>query len=329
MAKTVVITGAMGFIGSHTCKVFKKAGYRVVGIDREYTIPTATKFVDAFLKDDYVNVAAKIAVMENADAIIHLAATSLVGPSIKNPGEYYFNNVSKTNQMMEDLRTLKYTGKVIFSSSAAVYGNDYSRPIVETDRTTPVSPYGHSKLMCEQILKDHSYAGNIPCIALRYFNACGCDPDGDIGNTEDDSHLIPRIINKILTQERFVLNGNDFNTPDGTCIRDYLHVMDIAKAHLEAVCLAETLKPNEFRVYNLGTGVGYSNLSIIKACETVVGDLLRYKFGERREGDPDELIASPEAFLRDTSWAPLNSNLNTIIHTTYNWMKKLDINDGD
>lgn len=327
--KTVIITGALGFIGSHTAKVFKRAGYRVVGIDRELTIPQGTQFLDALLKDDFVNITAQAAILENAEAIIHIAGTSLVGPSISNPYEYYDNNVSKTNKMLEDLHKLNWKGKIVFSSSAATYGNECAVPISENATQLPVSPYGYSKLMGEQLIDSYCRAYGMKGIALRYFNACGCDIDGDLGNVKNDTHLIPRIIESILTYDRFVMNGNDFNTRDGTCIRDYLHVLDIAHAHLEAVCLAETLHTGEFVAYNLGTGSGHSNLEIVKACEYVTDCHLNLRFGGRREGDPDELIANPNQFMNATGWKPKYSDLITIIKTTHSWMKKFDYSEEE
>lgn len=327
--KTVIITGALGFIGSHTAKVFQRAGYRVVGIDRELTIPQGSLFLDALLKDDFVNIAAQAASFEKADAIIHIAGTSLVGPSISNPYEYYDNNVVKTNRMLEDLRNLKWKGKIVFSSSAATYGNDCTVPISENAVQRPVSPYGFSKLMGEQLIQSYGHAYGMKGIALRYFNACGCDIEGDLGNTRYDTHLIPRIIENIITRNRFVMNGNDFNTRDGTCVRDYLHVLDIANAHLEAVCLAETLHSGDFVAYNLGTGSGHTNLEIVKACEEVTGDSLNLRFSDRREGDPDELVANPYNFMNATSWKPEHSDLTTIIKTTYNWMKKFNYSEEE
>lgn len=323
----VLITGASGFIGSHTAKEFKKAGWHVIGLDREITIPESTLFFDYFIKDDYVNMAAFVAATEKVDAIIHIAATSLVGPSILNPSEYYSNNVSKTNQMLHDLHKNGWNKTIVFSSSASVYGNNdikFDQPLLETDEKNPVSPYGRTKLMCEQIIQDHCYAYGFKGIALRYFNASGCDVDGRLGNKVNDSHLIPQIIESIITNKTFTVFGSDFNTPDGTCLRDYLNVNDIANAHLEAVRLAETLDSNTFNVYNLGTGSGYTNLEIVKAVERFTGNNVKLIKGPRREGDPDARVADPTKFINATAWRPTNSSLEQIVTTTYNWMKKLN-----
>ena len=198
------------------------------------------------------------------------------------------------------------------------------QPLLETDEKNPVSPYGRTKLMCEQIIQDHCYAYGFKGIALRYFNASGCDVDGRLGNKVNDSHLIPQIIESIITNKTFTVFGSDFNTPDGTCLRDYLNVNDIANAHLEAVRLAETLDSNTFNVYNLGTGSGYTNLEIVKAVERFTGNNVKLIKGPRREGDPDARVADPTKFINATAWRPTNSSLEQIVTTTYNWMKKLN-----
>jgi UDP-glucose-4-epimerase GalE len=283
------------------------------------TIPSAAGFIDELIVDDFANMAAAVAVERDVCGIIHIAGTSLVGPSIKNPGEYYDNNVGKTNTMLEDLAKRGWQGKIVFSSSAAVYGNDYTRPWKETDTKNPISPYGHSKSMSEQIISDHSHAYGHRSIALRYFNACGCDPDGDLGNIWNDTHLVPSMVQSTLEGIPMTINGLDFSTPDGTCIRDYLHVSDIAEAHVLSISLGDSLDKGEFRVYNLGTGKGISNLEIVRG--TQKGTMFNY--GPRRFGDPDELVADPNRFMSDTDWKPKYSQLDTIVSTTFNWMKDL------
>jgi UDP-glucose-4-epimerase GalE len=320
--KTVIITGALGFIGSHTAKAFRLAGYHVIGIDREWTIPQGSEFIDQLFIDDFVKITSIIAANNNVEAIIHIAGTSLVGPSLSNPGEYYDNNVAKTNTMLEDLARQNWQGKIVFSSSAATYGNNCDVPIVETAEGVPVSPYGHSKKMCEYIIADHVRAYGHKGIALRYFNACGCDTDGQLGNLWNDSHLIPRVVQSVLENTTLTIFGNDFNTKDGTCVRDYLHVSDIAQAHLQAVELCNSIDNGTFRAYNLGTGQGFSNLDIARSVEQATGIDVNYKFGPRRLGDPDELVADPTKFIKDTEWNPQHSDLSTIVSTTYNWMKK-------
>lgn len=330
--KKVLITGATGFVGSHTAKAFKRSGYFVIGLDREITIPESTRYLDHFVKDDYGSLVAYVAKNEDVDAIIHIAATSLVGPSIANPAEYYDNNVSKTNEMLLQLNSVGWNKTIIFSSSASVYGNNdkkYDQPLIETDEKNPVSPYGRSKMMCEFILQDHCYAYGFKGIALRYFNACGCDSDGDLGNTKNDSHLIPQIIRSLILGKTFTVFGTDFNTPDGSCLRDYLHVSDIANAHLEAVSLAETFDTGEYDVYNLGTSRAYTNFEIVRAVERFTALKVKLHKGPRREGDPDARVADATKFMHDTTWIPVNSSLERIVTTTYEWMKKLNYTIND
>jgi len=322
MIKKVIITGAMGFIGSHTAKVFKEAGYHVTGIDRIMTIPQAVTFLDQLCVDDFAAITPSVAGINNVDAIVHCAGTSLVGPSIANPGEYYTNNVAKTNQMLDLLQGWK--GTIVFSSSAATYGVPLnSEPLLETDPQSPISPYGYSKLFCERVIQDHCTAHGIKGVALRYFNACGCDPDNMIGHVADDSHMIPRVLSSYQKVEFFNLYGDDYNTADGTCIRDYLHVMDIAQAHLKAVELADTMQTKEFRAYNLGTGTGISNKEIIAACNRAVNDKIDFRVAPRRTGDPDYLVADSTQFRTDTNWKPVYSDIDTIVNTTWAWQKTL------
>jgi UDP-glucose 4-epimerase len=322
--KTVIVTGVLGFIGSHTAKTFKEAGYNVIGIDREWTMNEGANYVDQLLIADFVNIVSVIVSNNNVDAIIHIAGTSLVGPSILNPGEYYNNNSFKTNSMLEQLSKINWKGSIVFSSSAAVYGNNDSVSSWNEDYPKdPVSPYGRSKLMCEHIIEDHCRAHGFKGIALRYFNASGCDQNGKLGCVKNDTHLIPKIIQSVLENSRFTLNGKDFQTPDGTCIRDYIHVSDIANAHLMAVEFLETLDNHTFQAYNIGTGAGFSNLEIVKMVEQVIQKDIQIVYGPIRAGDPNQLIANPNLFINNTKWEPKYSSLKTIVETTYNWMKGL------
>ena len=330
MNKTIIITGAAGFIGGHTAKVFKQAGYRIIGVDHALTIPETAPYFDQLLIDDFVDFTALAADINNVDAIIHCAGTSLVGPSIQNPYLYYWNNSSKTNDMLEKLHNRGWHGKIVFSSSAATYGiPPGNAPLLESDPQSPISPYGWSKLFCEQIIKDHCAAHGFRGVALRYFNACGCDPDAMLGHVSDDTHMIPRVLSAYRNNKTFSLYGDDYDTPDGTCVRDYLHVMDIAHAHLEAVCLAEAMYPKDFRAYNLGTGSGFSNKEIIQACRRAVGNKIDCKVADRRIGDPDSLVADSTQFQTHTAWRPRFSDLDTIVETAWRWesrnTKKLNL----
>jgi UDP-glucose 4-epimerase len=321
--KKVLITGVCGFIGGHTAKIFKENGWKVFGIDRKDTIPDTGRFVDVLFFSDFVDLNVDIFVQEKIDAIVHCAGTSLVGPSIADPGEYYDNNCSKTNLFLDKLGKAGWKGTFVFSSSAATYGNKCEVPIKEGAEGMPVSPYGMSKKMSEAIIRDHTKAYNFKSISLRYFNACGCDPDGLLGHVEDDTHIIPSILRNHQQGNNFLLNGDNFATADGSCIRDYLHVTDIANAHLEAVNRAKTLDYGESRAYNLGTGNGYSNIEILGACSKAVGSPIAYTIGPRRNGDPDTLIADNRLFMSETNWVPQYSDLETIVTTAWNWQAKL------
>jgi len=215
-------------------------------------------------------------------------------------------------------------GVVVFSSSASTYGlPKNNQPLVETDAQWPISPYGWSKLFCERVLADHCPADNIRGIALRYFNASGCSADVSLGHTAADTHIVPRVLSAYRSGTVLTLYGDDYDTPDGTCVRDYLHVTDIAQAHLAAVTLAQNMQPNEFRAYNLGTGVGYSNKEIVDTCSLVVGNKIDYQLGPRRSGDPDFLVADSSLFQEHTNWAPKNSSLHNIVKTAWEWQKTI------
>jgi UDP-glucose-4-epimerase GalE len=323
MKNKVIITGAMGFIGSHTAKVFKESGYHVIGVDHKPTIPKASRYLDQLFADDFVEITAAAAIVNNVDAIIHCAGSSLVGPSIEDPYTYYWNNSSKTNELLEKLQTKGWQGKIVFSSSAATYGIPESNTqLYESDLQLPISPYGQSKLFCERIIADHCRAHGFKGIALRYFNASGCDADGTLGHVVDDTHMIPRVLSAYRRGELFTLYGDDYNTTDGTCIRDYLHVTDIALAHLEAVCFAETMNNGDFKAYNLGTGQGKSNKEIIWACNWATREKINFVTGPRRIGDPDYLVANSDLFQKDTTWRPMNSDIENIVATAWMWEKK-------
>jgi UDP-glucose-4-epimerase GalE len=323
MNKKVIITGAMGFIGSHTAKTFKQAGYHVIGIDLKDTIPQATAYLDQLFVDDFVYITPDAAVVNDVDAIIHCAGTSLVGPSIADPYTYYNNNSAKINTVLDSLHNKGWHGTFVFSSSAATYGIPLdNRQLYETDTQLPISPYGQSKLFGEHIIKDHCRAHGFRGIALRYFNAAGCDEDGTLGHVVDDTHMIPRVLSAYRQQQLFNLYGNDYYTADGTCIRDYLHVTDIAQAHLAAVHLAEKSKPGEFNAYNLGTGTGHSNLEIIKACNRAVKGTVDFVTQARRIGDPDYLVANSDLFQITTGWRPVNSSIDNIVSTAWAWEQK-------
>jgi UDP-glucose 4-epimerase len=313
---TICVTGGAGFVGSHTAKTLKAAGARVIVLDRR-RLPLPDTIYDQFLHDDF----AEERVLDylqgmNVDGFVHCAGTSLVGPSIKNPSEYYNNNVLKNIQLLDHLKEWKIKPFIVFSSSAATYGNPVNIPIQETDPQIPINPYGESKLVMEHLLRDYGNAYGIRSLSLRYFNACGADVWGsELGPEEGDTHIIPRL----FTDSPFCLFGDDYSTPDGTCVRDYIHVSDLAIAHGKA-CLALS-DGHESGCYNLGTNKGYSNQELVEAYRKHVGDLTVLT-GPRREGDPDELVADASAFMKEFHWKPAFSDLETIIKSTADWYNR-------
>jgi UDP-glucose-4-epimerase GalE len=322
MPSTVLITGALGFVGSHTAKHFQSLGYRVIGIDREYTIPSATQFLNHLYLADMLDIFDTVVRKYRPDIIIHCAGTSLVGPSMLNPGEYYNNNTAKTNALLGVLGSLKWQGSLVFSSSAAVYGVPEQVPIPENHQKNPISPYGSSKWFSETIIQDHCRASGLRAVCLRYFNAAGADPELELGHVADDTHLIPRIFSAHFSGRKFLINGMNYDTPDGTCIRDYVHVSDIASAHQVAAELAKTFDTGELGVYNVGTGTGYSNLEVVQACEQYLGTDIQYEFGAVRPGDPAVLVADSTEFRTLTGWEPRNSNLSCLVSTAGAWHQK-------
>lgn len=299
--KTIGITGATGFIGGALAIEFKKRGYRVVGIDlvrRKHL----KKYFDDFFEQDFEDIPNfKSPAWNRCDAIIHCAGTSLVGPSIKNPLIYYNNNVAKTIKLLN--WCVVNNKHILFSSSASVYKTK-NTPLVETDKLQPLSPYAKSKHMVEQIIGDYSESYGIKATIFRYFNACGAI-GSQHGQVPSASHIFPRL----MEQDQFDLYGNDFNTPDGTCIRDYIHVNDIVDAHVKAV------ENNAVGVYNLGSNSGYSNMQIINA---VGKDLNKVTTLGRRLGDTDCLIADNTYAKSMLGWVPL-STLSDIVKDLNEW----------
>ena len=312
--QTVMVTGATGYIGSHVCKSLREAGYKVIGVDlvkRDHALP----FMDSFIHDDY-NSALCFDALPIVHAVIHCAGTSLVGPSVSDPAEYYVNNVAKTANFLDVIRRQEQAPVFVFSSSAAVYGNPGSKEILENTPWSPMSPYGQSKAMIEIMMADYAKAYNLPVMALRYFNACGADASGELGQAPGATHIIARLLESVRDDAEFTLYGNDYATPDGTCIRDYVHVTDLASAHMLAIQYLQSFGGGW--AFNLGSGEGYSNQEIIDA----VGRLVKkpkIKIGNRRDGDPDRLVASNALAKHSLTWSPEHSDLGTIINSAWKW----------
>jgi len=294
--KNVLVTGAAGYIGGMTCIELKRKGYNVFGVDRKYA-PHLNKFFDEFIQADFTDYETYLMMKRvKPVAVIHCAATSLVGPSMNNPGIYFDNNVARTNRFLSFLKDEFPATKFIFSSSAAVYGNWNKYPYRETDETVPMSPYGQTKLMVEEILQWYRKAYNIKFVSLRYFNACGADPEGEHGQEPDATHIFAKLFDAALNDKAFDLYGATFSTKDNTCIRDYVHVTDIANAHIK--CIDSEVEG----IYNLGSSKGTSNLECLEYVEELLNKDIVVNVCPARVGDPAILIADPTKFTVSTNW---------------------------
>jgi UDP-glucose 4-epimerase len=269
---------------------------------------------DRFLQADFdSDEAYRMLISYQPDAIVHCAGSSLVGPSIKTPSDYWSNNVVKTQHLLNILISALPKTRLIFSSSAAVYGEPIMNPCHEVDPKEPISPYGQTKLAVEWMLENYHRAYGLDYVAFRYFNACGADSQRRHGQEPGGTHIIARVLESIRDESEFTLNGIDYPTPDGTCVRDYVHVEDIARAHLLA------LNPGvEAGVYNLGTNTGISNREIIDAAQTETGQAVIIRVGDRRAGDPPVLTASADKFNRyTTEWKQFS--FHDIIRHAWAW----------
>lgn len=313
----VLVTGASGYIGGQTSIQLQEQGHDVYGLDIRPLPDHLVKLglFTEFAQDNFAsNDALTWTANHNFDAIIHCAGTSLVGPSMTNPQLYYANNFVRTQRLVDHLMLAKWKGRFIFSSSAATYGTPVITPCQEVDPTEPISPYGESKLMIEWMLKAYNRAYDFDFVALRYFNACGADPQARHGQEPGATHIIARVLENFKEGKDFVCNGNDYETPDGTCIRDYVHVADIADAHI--LSLNQLLVPRG--IYNLGTAQGISNLEVMRTAAHVLKSEFACVYGPNREGDPAVLTADPAKFVSTANWQP-KYNLTQVIEHAWAW----------
>jgi len=317
----ILVTGGAGYIGSITVEVLKEKGFEPIIFDNLVTGHQTSVGKEKFYQGDLtkdISLLEKVFKEEKPEAVIHFAAMSLVGESVVNPQKYFTNNlIGALNllKVMIDNQVLK----IVFSSTAAVYGEPQKIPIEEDDPKNPTSPYGESKLMIEKILKWYGEAYGLSSIALRYFNACGATLDGSLGEDhQPESHLIPAAMQAALGQRKdFTLFGNDYPTEDGTCIRDYIHVLDLAQAHI----LALNNSQKGFQSYNVGTTHGFSVLEIIQMIKKISGVDFPTPFSPRRAGDPTRLIAKAEKIKKELNWQPKYSDLETIVKSAWQWHK--------
>lgn len=320
----ILITGGAGYIGSHTNKLISNNGFETVILDNLSTghrdfVKWGKLFEGDLSSLDDLN---KVFTENKIDAVIHFAASAYVGESMHNPQKYYFNNVVNTLNLLKAM--IKYNcDKMIFSSSCATYGEPKTIPIDENHPQHPINPYGMTKFMIEKILLDYSKAYELKYISLRYFNAAGADFDLEIGEKHNpETHLIPLLLEAASGKsEKFKIFGSDYKTKDGTCVRDFIHVNDLAQAHL--LSLESLLDNGKSDIFNLGTGVGFSILDVIKAVEETTLSQISTKIHDRRSGDPAILIASSDKIIRKLKWEPKYADLISIIKSAYNWHKTL------
>ncbi|PEL13537.1 UDP-glucose 4-epimerase GalE [Bacillus sp. AFS017336] len=317
----ILVVGGAGYIGSHTVKELLDQNFEVVVLDNLTTghrnaVDPRAEFIEGNLGD--ATLLSEIFTEKSIDAVMHFAANSLVGESVINPLKYYQNNVSATITLLGSM--LEYgVKKFIFSSTAATYGIPDVDLITEETKTNPINPYGQSKLMIEKVLSDFHTAYGMDYVVLRYFNAAGAHITGEIGEDHTpESHLIPLILQHLLGQrESITVFGDDYPTADGTCIRDYIHITDLAGAHIAS--LKKMLEEDKFtRTYNLGNGLGYSVKEVIETCEKVTGRKANIIMGERRAGDPANLVASSQKIYDELGWKT-KYKLEEIIQTAWNW----------
>lgn len=309
----ILVTGAAGYIGSQTCKLLTQQGHEVVAYDVN-DIPH--KYYNTQVKKCFSLIDTWM--LETVDAVVHVAATSLVGPSMKDPALYYKNNIVNTLSMLE--RCLAANMKTfVFASSAACYGEPEFDVCAENSWHQPCNPYGWSKKMMETILQTYYDAYGFNSVSLRFFNVAGADSDGEMGQAVNGSHIIAKAIERTIAGKDFTLFGNNFDTPDGTCVRDYVHVEDVAQGVLNSIELLET--NSGAYTFNLGGERGYSNLEIIDTINRVTPLSVDLKYGDPRPGDPSTLVADTVAANTMLNWNPKH-NLDSIIDTAYKWYNK-------
>jgi len=320
VSERILVTGGAGYIGSHACKLAARAGYEPIAYDNlvnghEWAVKWGPLEVGD-VRDG--NRLLEVMSRYSPVAVMHFAAFAYVGESIQEPLKYYHNNVVGSLTLF-DAMARSGINKIVFSSTCAVYGSPQAKPISESTPTHPISPYGASKQMIERSLGDLSRATSLRYVALRYFNAAGADPGGEIGEVhEPETHLVPSAIRAALGRRgELTLYGNDYPTRDGTCIRDYVHVSDLAEAHVRALRYLE--EDNESLAINLGTGREVSVLEVLAAVKRFSGHKVPYAMGQRRGGDPPTLVASNNLAAQKLGWLPVRSSLDEIVATAYAW----------
>lgn len=316
----ILVTGGAGYIGSHTVLELINRNHRVVVLDNLSKGHRAALGGVELVQGDTSDIVLlkELFKKHRIEAVVHFAASSLVGESVRQPADYYHNNVVKGLALL-DAMAESGVQCIVFSSTAAVYGEPVEVPIPEEHPTVPTNPYGATKLALEGAMGWYGRAYGLRCASLRYFNAAGADPSGEIGEDHDpETHLIPLVLKSAMGLiPHLEIYGTDYPTTDGTCLRDYIHVSDLAAAHALALDALASGTPSA--VYNLGNGNGYSVLEVIKTAEEVVGRPIKVKYGPRRPGDPAALVASSRRIMDELGWQPRFADLKTIIETAWRW----------
>ena len=319
----ILVVGGAGYIGSHMLKRLQNTNHEVEVLDNLSTGFETNTLGFPFHKCDLADKDHVYTILQNKyDLVMHFASYINVGESYINPQKYYENNVQNTLNLLScmiDLKILNF----IFSSTAAVYGEPESVPISEEQRINPVNPYGQTKAIVENILKDYDKAYGLKFMSLRYFNACGAHPDGTIGERHDpETHLIPLILQAASgRKDKVKVYGDDYPTKDGTCIRDYIHVMDLAEAHLLA--LEDLYQNQSSEIYNIGNNQGFSVSEIVNAAKEITQKKINIEISDRRKGDPGQLIADNNKIIKNLKWSAQYSDLKTIISSAWQWEQKL------
>ena len=317
---TVLVTGGAGYVGSHTVLQLEREGFDFVVLDNLSRGHAEFVPKDSLVVGDIADRRLVREVIEeySVTEVLHFAAFAYVGESVTNPRMYYENNVSSTLALLGEVVDAG-VGSFVFSSTCATYGEPREVPISENHVQTPVNPYGASKLTIERVLREYDSAYGLRHVALRYFNAAGADASGEIGERHDpETHLIPLILQSTADKRATVtVFGDDYPTPDGTCVRDYIHVTDLASAHISALHYLKSGAPSD--VFNLGNGMGYSVREVIESAQRVTGQILNVEVGPRRHGDPAILVGSCDKAREVLGWSPQYSEIDQIIESAWRW----------
>jgi UDP-glucose-4-epimerase GalE len=318
----ILVTGGAGYIGSHTVYFLRKGGHDVVVVDN-LSRGHKANVPQGLLREYDLRETATLAELmraERCEAVIHFAAYIAVGESTKAPELYFSNNVAGSASLFEAMQQAG-VNKVVFSSTAAAYGIPKVIPIPETEPYDPINPYGESKVMVEKMIETLDRYRDFRSIRLRYFNACGSEPASGLGECHDpETHLLPLVLRAVMTGKPVTVFGDDYDTPDGTCIRDYIHVSDLAEAHVLAV--EHLLNGGQSDVFNVGTGSGHSVKEVLAAVESVTGEKVPFQIGPRREGDPPRLVADSQKLQNELGWKPVRADLRRIVSDAWEFARK-------